>query len=57
MMTLSQLRLLVPFILPVLGCILIAVAAFLVHPALGFLVSGVAAFFTEWRIDAERSRG
>jgi hypothetical protein len=50
------LKLLTPFILPVLGCILIAVSAFLVAPALGFLVSGVAAFVAEWRIDAERSQ-
>jgi hypothetical protein len=53
-MTLRQLEWLLPFILPVLGCILIAAAAFVIHPALGLLVSGIAAFVLEWRVDAER---
>lgn len=55
-MTFKALRVLLPFVLPVLGCILIAVAAFTVTLWAGFLVSGVAAFFMEWRVDAEGSQ-
>lgn len=55
-MRLAQLRWLVPFILPVLGCILIAAAAFTIATALGLLVSGIAAFALEWRIDAEKEQ-
>lgn len=55
-MTFKRLAKLGPFLLPLLGCILISTAAFLTDPRLGFAVAGVAAFFTEWRIDAERSQ-
>lgn len=55
-MTFRQLSKLLPFVLPVLGCILIAAAAFTVALWAGLLVSGVAAFFMEWRVDAERSQ-
>lgn len=55
-MTFKRLAWLVPFVLPVLGCILISTAAFFTDPRLGYLVAGVAVFFLEWRIDAERSQ-
>lgn len=45
-----------PYLLPVLGCILISTAAFVMYVPLGLLVSGIGTFFMEWRIDAERSR-
>lgn len=55
-MTFKRLAWLTPFVLPVAGCILIASAAFTVALWAGLLASGVAAFFLEWRIDAERSQ-
>lgn len=45
---------LVPYVLPVFGCILVSAAAFVVALPLGLLVAGIGAFFMEWRIDAER---
>lgn len=43
-----------PFVLPVSGCILISASAFVVALPLGLLVSGIAVFFIEWRMSAER---
>lgn len=43
-----------PFVLPVLACILISASAFAVALPLGLFVSGIAVFFVEWRIGAER---
>ena len=55
-MTFKKLSWLSPYVLPVAGCILMASAAYVVALPLGLLVSGVAAFFLEWRVDEERSR-
>ncbi|HET7846159.1 MAG TPA: hypothetical protein VFL72_01625 [Acidimicrobiia bacterium] len=54
-MTIKRLSWLAPYVLPVTGCILFSAAAFVVALPLGLAVSGVAAFFMEWRVDAERS--
>ncbi len=54
-MTFKKLAWLTPYVLPVAGCILFAAAAFTIALPLGLAVSGAAAFFMEWRVDAERS--
>ena len=55
-MTLKALAWLVPFLLPIAGCILMSTAAYLVAPALGLLVAGASMFFMEWRADAEKGQ-
>ncbi len=45
---------LAPFVLPGLGCILIAAAAFAVALWTGLLVSGIACWVMDWNIEAER---
>lgn len=55
-MTFKRLAWVLPYLLPVVGCILISAAAFVVALPLGLVVAGVGAFFMEWRIDAERTK-
>ncbi len=49
-------RVTAPFALHILGCILIAAAAFTVALWAGLLVSGIACWVVEWNIEAEGRR-
>jgi hypothetical protein len=51
-----QLKWLLPFILPVFGCILIASAAYLVAPPLGLAVAGLSCFGIDIHMDMEKRR-
>ena len=55
-MTFKSLSKLAEYALPLLACILVSAAAFVVALPLGLVTAGVGALFMEWRIDAERTR-
>ena len=47
---------LTPYVFPVIGCILIATAAYLVAPALGLAAAGLACFGLDIHMDMEKRR-
>lgn len=55
-MTLKRLAWVLPYLLPLLGCILVSAAALVVALPLGLLVSGVACWVAEWHIETERRK-